>query len=164
MDAITAIRTRRSIRSFNNQPVPPDIIETIIDSGRLAPSANNVQPWEFVVITREETRKKIAEITDYGKFIAQSPVCIATFCKDTKYYLEDGCAATENMLISAHALGLAGCWVAGDKKRYCQEIAHLLGVPPHYKLVSLIPLGYSDKTVNAHHKRDLGEVLHWERF
>lgn len=164
MDAITAIKTRRSIRSFINKPVPSDIIETIINAGRLAPTANNVQPWEFVVITREETRKKIADITDYGRFIAHAPVCIATFCKDTKYYLEDGCAATENILISAHALGLAACWVAGDKKRYCQEIAHLLGVTGPYKLVSLIALGYSDKKVNESHKRDLSEVLHLEKF
>ena len=164
MDAITAIKTRRSIRSFINQSVPSDIIETIIDSGRFAPTANNIQPWEFVVITREKTKKNIANIADYGKFIEQAPVCIATFCKDTKYYLEDGCAATENMLIAAHALGLAACWVAGDKKKYCQEIAHLLGVTGPYKLVSLIALGYSDKQAGAFHKRDLKEVLHWETF
>jgi len=164
MEALEAIRTRRSVRSFTANPVPREIIERIIDGARLAPSANNIQPWEFVVVTDQATRERIASLTDYGRFIADAPVCIAVFCKNTRYYLEDGCAATENILIGARALGLSSCWVAGDKKRYAGEISKILGVPGSYKLISLLALGYSSIKASAYGKRELDEVTHWEKF
>ncbi|MCM8780126.1 MAG: nitroreductase family protein, partial [Candidatus Omnitrophica bacterium] len=89
--------------------------------------------------------------------------CIAVFCKDTKYYLEDGCAATENLLLAATDLGLASCWVAGDKKPYAAFVNELLGVPAGFKLVSLVALGKS-KDKMAVPKRSLNEVIHWDKF
>jgi len=163
MDCIEALKTRRSIRVYEDKPVPKELLEEIVNCARLAPTAINIQPWEFIVVTDAETRKKIADITDYGKFIAQAAACIAVFCKETKYYLEDGCAATTNLLNAAHALGLGGCWVAGDKKPYCEQIRQLLGVPEGYLLVSLNSIGYpAEKPEKG--KRTLSEVLHWEKF
>ena len=164
MDAIEAIKTRRSIRRFESKEVPKEIIEDLVDCGRLAPSGRGVHPWEFIVVTNKETRRRIADLTDYGKFIAEAPVCIAVFCQDTKYYLEDGSAATENILIAANAYGLGSCWVAGDKKPYCEAIRELLGVPEGYKLVSLVAIGYSAEKQGKKAKRPLQEVLHWERW
>ena len=164
MDAMEAITTRRSVRQFSQKPVPDELIYKLIDAGRLAPTANNVQPWEFVVVTNKQIREKIASLANYGSFIAGAPVCIAVFCKDTKYYLEDGCAATENILIAAHALGLGSSWVAGDKKPYCNEIKEILNVPPAYKLISLLPIGYPLDTPTAHDKRGINEVMHKEKF
>ena len=164
MDAIAALKGRRSIRAYRDKAVPREIIEEIIDTARLAPSANNTQPWEFIVVTDEGMRRRIAELTDYGKFIAQSGVCVAVFCKGVKRYLEDGSAATENILVAAHALGLGGCWVAGYKKDYAEPVRELLGVPEGYQMVSLISLGYPAEQPEPHGKRDLSEVLHWERY
>ena len=89
--------------------------------------------------------------------------CVAVFCKDVTYYLEDGSAATQNLMVAAHAHGLGTCWIAGDKKEYAARIAQLLGVPREYRLVSLIAVGYPTK-VPAPAKRPLSEVLHWEKF
>lgn len=164
MEAQEALITRRSIRRYKDTPIPAEIIKQIIDAARLAPTANNRQPWEFIVVTRQETRLKIADLADYGKFIAQAPVCVAVFCQDIKYYLEDGSAATQNILLSAWAQGIGSCWVAGDKKSYCQPISRLLDVPQEYKLVSLIALGYPIGKHAPHHKRDLSEILHWENY
>lgn len=164
MDALKAIKGRRSIRDFNEQGIPKGVIEDIIDCARLAPSANNVQPWEFVVVTDKDMRKRIADITDYGKFIATSPVCIAVFCKETKYYLEDGSAATENILVAAQAYGLGTCWVAGDKKPYTPQINRLVNISLEFKLVSLIALGYPKEEARPHGKRALREVIHWEKY
>ena len=83
--------------------------------------------------------------------------------KDAKYYLEDGSAATENILLAAEEYGVGSCWVAGDKKRYTAEILELVGVPTGYKLVSLIALGYP-KSKPMSEKRGLKEVIHWEKF
>lgn len=165
LSAIAAITTRHATRTYSHEPVPREVLETIIDAARRAPSANNVQPWDFVVVTNPETRKQIAELAEYGKFIADAPACVAVFCKDVKYFLEDGSAATENILVAAAALGVQSCWVAGDKKAYAPKIAALLGVPEGHRLVSLLPLGYA---ANANEKptakRPLAEVLHWEKF
>lgn len=165
MQVQEALKKRRSIRTFNAKPIPLNLIETLIDYARLAPTARNVQPWEFVVITKKETLQNLGTLaTPNGEFIKDSICCIAVFCQDTKYYLEDGCAATENILISATDLGLSTCWVAGDKKPYCDKVGELLGAPRDYKLVSLIPLGYPDKNSEMPSKRALKEVLHWEKF
>ncbi len=163
MDAIKCIKTRRSIRKYKPDKIEKEIIKDIIDCARLAPTANNIQPWEFIVVDNKEIKDQLAEITDYGKFIKEAPVCIVVFCKDTKYYLEDGSAATQNILLAANAYGLGTCWVAGDKKPYADKIRKLLNVPEGYKLISLISMGYPAEKPSPP-KRALNEVLHWNSF
>jgi nitroreductase len=163
METIEALKTRRSVRVYTRQPPPRQILEALIDCGRLAATAINIQPWEFVVVTDPEMLRKIAQATDHGRFIVDAPVCVAVLCQDTKYYLEDGSAATQNILVAAHAHGLGACWVAGDKKPYAPDICRLIGAPKGYKLVSLIPLGYPAETPEKP-KRPLSDVLHWETY
>lgn len=168
MDAIECMKKRRSIRAYDSRPVAKELIEQLIDCARFAPTARGEEPWEFVVVLQEETRRKLAGMTDFGKHIAQAPVCIAVFCRDTKYYLEDGCAATQNIMLAATANGLGTCWIAGDKKAYAPKAAELLGVPAGppgqgFRLVSLISVGYPAEQP-AKKKRPLSQVLHWEKF
>ena len=163
MDAIEMLKTRRAVRAYTRQSVPRNIIEDIIDCGRLAATAVNIQPWEFVVVTNADALRRMAKTTDYGGFIADAPVCVVVVCRDTKYYLEDGSAATENILLAARAHGLGSCWVAGDKKPYAQEICRLVGAPQGYKLISLIPIGYPAESPEKA-KRPLSDVLHWEKY
>lgn len=161
MDAIECLKTRRSIRSFLDKPVDKEIIEDIVDCGRLAATAINIQPWKFVVVQDPALKQRIADTTDHGKFIWQAAVCIAVFCEDSKYYLEDGSSATQNILNAARAHGLGSCWVAGDKKPYAQQIGEMLGMPGNYKLVSLIPIGYTDQQPTLS-KKSLAEVTIWK--
>jgi len=166
MDALEAIKKRRSIREYKDKPILRDLFEKIVDAGRFAATARDVQPWEFIVITDPDILKRIGELAENGKFVSKAKACIAVYSSDTKYYLEDGCAATQNMLVAATALGIASCWVAGDKKPYCNDISNLLHVPSAFKLVSLVSLGYpaSEDFFRIKEKRPLGEVLHWEGF
>ena len=166
MDTLEILKKRRSIREYSDKEIPNDILEKITEAARFAATARNVQPWEFVVITRAATLKKFSELAENARFFAQAKACIAVFCADTKYYLEDGCAATCNILLAATGLGVGSCWVAGDKKPYCAEMAELLNVPAEYKLVSLIALGYPKSKDSFHtaDKRTLKEVVHWEKF
>lgn len=162
-DLIQIIKTRRSIRKYVDKPIPEEILQDILDCARLAPSANNKQPWLFVVIKNKDLKKQIAEITDYGKFIKDAYCCIAVFCEDTKYYLEDGCAATENILLAAWCYGIGSCWIAGDKKSYADKIKEILKVGQRYKLVSLISLGYPEpkelSSAQKISKKQLKEVI-----
>lgn len=166
MDALEAIKKRRSIREYSDKLIPREAIEKIVDAGRFAATARDVQPWEFIVITDPATLKSIAGIAKNGNFISGAQAGIAVYCSDTKYYLEDGCAATENMLLAATELGIGSCWIAGDKKPYCNDISNLLCVPSSLKLISIISLGYpeSQEAFKIKEKRPLKEVLHWDKF
>jgi nitroreductase len=166
MDLIELIKKRRSVREFLDKPISRDSLEKIVDAARFAATARNVQPWEFVVVTEKVALKKIAEISEHGKFISGAAASILVFSQDTKYFLEDCSAATQNAMLAAASLGIGSCWVAGDKKAYAGEFNLLFGVPIGYKLVSIIALGYpvTDKVFRVSDKRGLPEVLHWERF
>ena len=163
MDAIEALRTRRSVRAYDDRPVERKLIETIVDCGRLAASARNEQPWEFIAVTDAAARRRIADAANHGKHIADAPVCIAVLSRAADYYLEDGAAATQNMLVAARACGLGACWVAGDKKDYAGKVCNILDAPPQYRLVSLVALGCPASTPSPK-KRPLSDVLHWETF
>jgi len=166
MENLELLKFRRSIRSFSSKKVSRADLETMVDAARFASTARNVQPWEFVVVTDKQRLVEFAKLAENGRFMAQAVACIAVFCADTKYYLEDGCAATCNILLAATALGIGSCWIAGDKKPYCQQINTLLNAPLGMKLISLIALGYpQDKDVfKIIEKRSSKELLHWEKF
>jgi len=169
MQFIKLVKKRYSCRNFLSKPIHKKLIEKIIEAARWAPTARNIQPWEFIVITEREKLKKLGELAmPNGLFIADAGCCIAVFCKDTKYYLEDGCAATENILLASAELGLGSCWVAGDKKPYVEEIKKMLNVGADFKLVSLVALGHpKDKKAFANtnrQKRPLKKLIHWEVF
>jgi nitroreductase len=143
MDGLHMLYTRRSIRRFKDDPIERDILAKIIKAGHLAATARNIQPWQFVVIQDADLRRKIADMSTNGKFIADAPVCVAVFCEETKYYLEDGSAATENILLAARYFKIGSCWVAGDKKPYVDDVRKLCGLAEDHRLISLIALGYA---------------------
>jgi len=108
--------------------------------------------------SRQALLGKIADQTDHGKFIAGAAICFAVFGERTaKYYLEDCCAATENLILGLWAYGIGSCWVAGDKKPYADDIRKLLSVPDNYTLVSLVPAGYPAE-VTVQKKKLLDDV------
>ncbi|HNZ48154.1 MAG TPA: nitroreductase family protein [Candidatus Hydrogenedentes bacterium] len=164
MDALTAMRLRRTVREFEpGKSISKETLETIADAGRVAATAINIQPWEFVIITNRDMLKKMADLAEYGKHLASASAAIAVLCKDSPFYLEDGCAATQNMLVAATALGIASAWIDGEKKEYGAAMKQLLGAPAEIKLVSIIALGYSNDETTPE-KRPLEEVIHWEKF
>lgn len=166
METIEVIKKRRSIREYNDKAIAEELLKGLVDAARFAPTARGVEPWEFIVITDSDVLKKIAELAENGRFLSDAKACIAVFCKYTKYYLEDGCAATQNILLAAADKGIGSCWVAGDKKPYCSQISKILNVPEGFKLISLVSLGHpaSEYSFTMKDKRKLDEVFHWEKF
>ncbi|NLW48270.1 MAG: nitroreductase family protein [Firmicutes bacterium] len=158
--SIEILKQRHSVRKYQNRPVEREKLEAIVDAARFAPTARNEQPWEFVIVTDPERCSQLGGLTDYGKFIAEAPACIVVFCRDTKYYLEDGSAATTYIMLAATSLSLGSCWVAGDKKAYAEQVREFLGVPTGYKLLSLVSIGYPVEE-QPKSKRSLAEVAHW---
>jgi nitroreductase len=162
---IEAIRTRRSVRRYRPDPVSRELLELIVDCGRLAPSANNVQSWEFVVVTEAATLERLAGIATHGRFIKDAGACIVICASPSNRSLYlDGAAAAENMLLAIHALGLASCWVQAFEKDYNPAIAELLGIPGSIRLVALLPVAVPEGPTPTPKKRPLAEMLHWERY
>jgi nitroreductase len=160
----TVIKSRRSVRSYTDADISDEIIKDVLESARLAPTAMNVQPWLIGVVKEKETLASLADLADHGKFISGANVCFAVFCeKDAKYYLEDGCAATENIILCLQAYGVGSCWVAGDKKGYAEDVRKLLQVPEKYTLVSLIPAGLP-KEILMPKKKMIKEIVFHEKW
>jgi nitroreductase len=165
MKETKVIKSRCSVRKYAKEPVPEDLITDILECGRLAPSANNLQPWLIGAAQDRKLLRQIADATDHGRFIADAAVCFSVFCeRGQKYYLEDGCAATMNILTACQAHGLGACWIAGDKKHYSEEIRLLLNVPEAYTLVALVPAGFPMEKEPQKEKKTLREVTFRDRM
>ena len=163
MNAIEALRSRRTIRTYSSRPVERPLIEQIVDCARLAPTAMNDQPWDFVAVTDREALRSIPPLLGHAKFIADAAFAVLVLARPTTYAVEDACAATENLLIAAAAHGIGSCWVAGTQQPYGPAVVREFGAPDDRKLIAIVSFGYPAEEPKVE-KRPLGDVLHWERF
>ncbi|MCJ7736652.1 MAG: nitroreductase family protein [Anaerolineae bacterium] len=161
MDAIEAIRRRRSVRKYTGDPIPREHLEQIVDAGRLAATGNNRQPWDFIVVT---DREMIDELKVASRWMEQAGAIVAVVMDpDSRWWVEDGAAAVENMLIAATALGYGSCWLEGYTLPREEEFKKLLGIPDNLRLLTLVPFGVPAEWPTSE-KKSLDEVLHWERY
>lgn len=148
MDVMEAIRTRRSIRTFTKQPVPDRVVQELLAAAMSAPSAGNQQPWHFILITDRQILDQVAAVNPYAAMAAKAPLGILV-CGDLSlekypgYWVQDCSAATQNLLLAAHAKGLGAVWtgiyptesrVAGFKR--------LCNLPESVLPLALIVIGY----------------------
>jgi nitroreductase len=162
-NAIEVMQNRRSIRTYSGQPVERKIIEEIVDCARLAPTAMNDQPWDFVVITGKEALASIPPMLGHGEYIANAAFAVLVLSRPASCPLEDCCAAAENLLLAAEAHGIGACWVAGHGYDYAPKVAKAFGAPEDRNLVAILSFGYPAENPVIE-KRPLADVLHWERF
>jgi len=161
MDAFEAIRKRRTVRSFTGATIPRADLETIVDAGRLAASGYNRQPWDFIVVT---DRSMIEQLKIAAQWMEKAGAIIAVVLDPaTKYWLEDGSAAVQNMLVAATALGYGSCWLEGYTLPLESQFKALLGVPDDKRLLTLVPVGVPVEWPTKE-KKPLEQVLHWEKF
>jgi len=161
MDALEAIRKRRSIRKYTGDPIPRQDLETIVDAGRLAATGSNQQPWDFIVVTNWDT---IDQLKVASPWMDKAGAIIAVVMDpSSRWWLEDGAAAVENMLIACTALGYGACWLEGYTLPREEEFKALLGVPEGRRLLTLIPVGVPAEAPTRQ-KKSLEQVIHWERY
>ncbi len=160
----TVIKSRHSVRKFKPETVSDIVIKDVLECAAQAPTAMNIQPWLFGVIKNKEVLAKIAATTEHGKFIAECPLCFAVFGeKKETDYLEDCCAATENIILALQAHGITSCWVAGAKKSYVELIRQMLEIPDTYTLVSLIAAGIPAE-ISITNKKELKKIVFYEKY
>ncbi|HAF28968.1 MAG TPA: nitroreductase family protein [Bacteroidales bacterium] len=142
------ILTRRSIRKYTKQEVASNQVDTLIKAGMYAPSASNQQPRHFIVINESDILNKIAEVHPYAKMLKQAQLAILV-CGDINlelskdYWVVDCSAATQNILLAAHELGLGAVWLGiHPREERKSEIRNIFKLPENIQPMSLISIGY----------------------
>ena len=174
-DVLRAIKGRRSVLRFGDDPVSDEQLEAILEAGRWAPSYINSQPWEFIVIRELRLRARAAEIlrrvTISWQGFAQAPAIIIVavdISTDPRHFVEDGAAAATNMTLMAHSVGLASFW-AGVCAEYDgrgspeDDLRALLSIPRKMRIISALPIGVAAYQPDAT-RRPLAEMVHRDGY
>ncbi len=146
-DLLEFIKSRRSIRSFQDKQVPDNEIQMILEAGRWTPSASNKQPWEFYLIRDKEILKEIAKNAIYGRHIKRAPFAIAIVGKkltSPNYYIQDTSLVSMTMMLMAWSLGIGTCWI-GSMNR--EKVKVILGLGKDDYLLTVLPMGYIKGTI-----------------
>ena len=173
MEVLEAIKGRRSVRAFKEQSVTDQTIEKLIEAATWAPSAGNVQPWEFVIVKNPETKRKLSEAAFNQSFLEQAPILIIVCANETKsaqrygkrgatlYCIQDTAAAIQNIHLTAFSMGLGTCWIGAFEET---EVGDILRVPSGIRPFAIIPVGYPDENPAPRRRRAFGEIVHSEAF
>lgn len=169
METVEAILTRRSVRHFNPEPVPADLIETLLKAAMQAPSAANAQPWHFIVINDRDLLEKVTTFHPAAESLHGAPMAILV-CGDDKLekrpdrWILDCSAATQNILLAAHALGLGAVWLGIQPDEFRIEgIYQLIGLPAHVHPLALVAVGFPAR-VPSPVNRFRSDRVHYNRW
>lgn len=173
MDIDECIKTRRSIRSFLDLPIPFEYVHDIVDAGIYAPTAGNLQAFKAIVVTEDEKKLRIADACSGQTWIAKASVIIIICSEQEKlermygqrgkkmYSLQDCACVAENMLLKAHALDLGACFVAAFDHASIRDI---LDIPGIVLPQIVIPLGYPAETVPTPAKFDVRDLIFFNQW
>lgn len=174
MDFLDLVKTRYSVRKYKPDPVPESDLKTCLEAARLAPSASNSQPWEFIVIKSPEIRKKIAESTfstlvPFNKFVLQAPVIVAVIMtkghvivqagaglQGTPFNLIDIGIVTEHFCLQAAELGLGTCMLGWFNEK---KVRTLLEIPKSQKIALLITVGYPANSPKPKKRKEMDSFV-----
>ena len=173
MDGEEVIKSRRTIRKFTEEDVSDETVRQIIEAGMLAPSAGNMQSWEFIIVRDKTTKYSLSQEALGQTHVLESPVTIIvadnTKIAEKRYgsrgrevysFVSTG-AAIQNMLLMAVSLGLGAAWVGSFKERPVQEI---LKLPEEIRPVGLVALGHPAETPDMPKRRAYKEMVHNEKW
>lgn len=155
MDVMEAIRKRRSVRDYEPRPIPREILESVTEALRLAPSACNFQPWRFVIVTDPDVRRRLAAACRNQRFIAEAPVIVAGCALTDESYTRMGgywnscdidvAIALDHLTLAATGAGLGTCWIGAFSEK---DVKDVLGIPANAKPIGLIVMGYPREGVD----------------
>lgn len=151
MSILELIQSRHSVRKYSDKPIPKELLTQILEAGRLAPSAQNRQPWRYIVFTDTIQIHKLVNQTGLvglSNFFIKDAPCVIIACADTKknvrinnqdYYLVDTAISFQQMMLTAWEFGIGSCWMAAFSEK---TLAKYLQIPSSWRIVALSPFGY----------------------
>lgn len=169
MEIKEAIRSRRSIRNYQDRPIEQDKLARVLEAGRLAPSARNLQEWKFVVVIDKEKRQKLSEAAMGQPYVASAPVVIAACATQTENVMPCGqycypidlAIAVDHMSLAAIAEGLGTCWIGAF---YEEKVKDILGIPEKIRVVVIMILGYPAESPAARPRKKLEEIVAYDAW
>lgn len=170
--ALENIMTRTSIRQYQpDRVIPKDTVELLLKAAMSAPTAVNKQPWQFIVIDNRESLDSLAEVLPYAKMLEHASLAIVpcgdlskAYPEEPAYWIQDVSAATENLLLAAHSLGLGAVWTGVyPTKERVEAVSERLGLPAHIIPLAVVPVGYPE---GEHQPKDKWnpEAVHYNRW
>jgi nitroreductase len=162
---IDIVLSRRSIRRYEPQGLPNEVLNRILEAGRQAPSAGNKQPWHFIVLTDSALKEQLSH-GRWNTFVKDSAVTVVgcSYVGDDygrKWSTVDTTIALQNMVLAAWAQGVGSCWI-GDFQ--AAEVKRLLTIPDEWTVVALVTLGYPAEKPGSRPKKPLGEIVSYNTF
>ena len=166
MDVYECIRSRRTVRDYRPDPIPPEALYKILQAARWAPSSSNTQKWHFVVVQDRDTLTALGSIAAQGSFIAQAPLAIAVVMDDAPRPQLDAGRALQQMELMAWSQGIGMCFVGVRDPEQQRAVKELLNIPEAMELITVLPFGYRDEGVKRQGtpRVPMEEIVHWERF
>jgi nitroreductase len=169
MNVFDAIKRRRSIRSFKEKPIEEQKLLRVLEAGRLAPSAKNMQEWRYILVKDKELRRKVAVACNNQYFIAEAPVVIVGCATMADYVLTCGQPAytidvsisMDHMTLQAVEEGLGTCWIGAFRE---DEVKRILNVPSEMRVVEVMPLGYPKFQPEPKPRMKLEEIVFYDRY
>ena len=172
MELRDVLQTRRSVRAYRPEPVPADVLERVLQAARVAPSANNLQPWKFIVVRDERLRRHLVALCCDQAFVGEAPLVIAACGLPTRGGIGgyassmpvDVAIALDHLTLAAREEGLGTCWIGAFDH---DGVRDLLGIPASVHVVAITPLGYPkrpDAFRPSGNRKPLDEIVCWDRY
>ncbi len=164
MEVLEAIKKRRSIRRFRLETIPDETLMSILEAGRLAPSAGNRQPWRFIVVKDAERKRVLAETTNNYLFVTDASVVVVALGDPNaspRWFRQDPMIAMEHIVLAATSLGYGTCWIGGFDE---EEVKRVLGVPERLAVIAMLPIGVPDESPPPRPRKALGEIVYLEEY
>jgi len=164
MEVFQCVSTLSSIRSYVRKDAPEEVVMEVLEAGRLAPSAHNEQPWEFILVRDKSVLRGLERFCLSGKFVSQASFAVVVVSDpSSKWHQIDGTRAVQNMVLTAWSRKLGSCWI-GRLDR--EGLKKYLGIPLHLNVLTVLPFGYFDERLGGGGKfrKSPEEVFHLDRF
>ncbi len=163
METFEAVRTVLAVRRFRDTPIPEPIVREIVEAGRLTASSINGQPWHFIIVEDRNTLGQLGKLASSGPYIAEAGAAIVVAITASPYGVSDASRAIQSMILAAWSEGVGSNWVGFGN---LEAINPLLGIPPEFQVLAIVPLGYPSQPGGRGQKarKPLGEVASREHF
>ena len=173
MKTIECIYGRRSVRKYKNDSISKSDITEVLNAAIQAPSAGNVQDWEFLIIQKTEVKKQLQGAALGQEFVSEAPIIIVV-CSDLDriknaygergknlYSIQDTAAAIQNLMLAACDKGIGTCWVGAFSE---ENVKKILDLPANIRPVAMITMGYPNDISNKSKRKNLDSVIHWDKW